>query len=87
VETASVLTQLSLTSNAPEFGTEPVVDSVVLTLPYYSTVVDQDTDGRSIYRIDSIYGNAPFKLSVSRSNYFLNDFDPNSNFEVAQKYY
>lgn len=87
LETASVLTQLSLSTNAPVFGTEPVVDSVVLTLPYYSTVVDQDTDGTSIYRLDSLYGTAPFKLSVSRSNYFLNDYDPASNFEVAQKYY
>ncbi len=87
LETASVLTQLSLPSNAPVFGTEPVVDSVVLILPYYSKVIDQDADGNSTYKLDSIYGNSPFKLSITRSNYFLNDFDPDSNFEVAQKYY
>ncbi len=87
LETANVLTQLSLPINAPVFGTEPVVDSVVLTLPYYSKVVEQDAEGNTVYKLDSIYGNAPYKLSITRSNYFLNDFDPDSNFEAAQKYY
>ncbi|MFZ4706843.1 MAG: DUF4270 domain-containing protein [Bacteroidales bacterium] len=32
--TASLFTQIRMTSNAPTFGTNPVVDSVVLVLPY-----------------------------------------------------
>jgi hypothetical protein len=38
--TASLYTQIRLTSNAPDFGTNPVVDSVVLILPYYSLFGD-----------------------------------------------
>ena len=39
--------------------------------------------------MDSIYGdrNQTFDIVVSRSNYFLRDLDPNSNFQQAQEYY
>lgn len=86
-QVANVLTQLSLSSNNPQFGSQPVVDSVVLTLPYYSTVVETGEDGNPVYKLDSIYGELPYKLTVSRSNYFLNDFDPNADFVTTQKYY
>lgn len=41
------------------------------------------------YELDSIYGNieAPFRLKVERSTFFLRDLDPNTNFEEAQEYY
>ncbi|NDV15241.1 DUF4270 family protein [Muricauda sp. TY007] len=43
------------------------------------------------FDLDSIYGysneNRTFNLVVSRSNYFLRDLDPNSNFQQAQEYY
>jgi hypothetical protein len=84
---ASVLTQLSLTSNNPVFGTDAKLDSVVLSLPYFSTQVEADANGDPIYKLDSIYGSGAFKLTVSRSNYFLNDFDPAANFQSRQKYY
>ncbi len=86
-QVASVLTQLSLTSNNPEFGTEAVVDSVVLTLPYFSTAVEAGEDGNPIYKLDSLFGNSPYKLTVSRSKFFLNNFDPEADFALAQKYY
>ncbi|HSM64544.1 MAG TPA: DUF4270 family protein, partial [Gillisia sp.] len=54
-QVANVLTQLSLTTNNPEFGTQPIVDSVVLTLPYYSTVVETGEDGNPVYKLDSIF--------------------------------
>jgi hypothetical protein len=38
--TASLYTQIKLTTNAPTFGTNPVVDSVVLVLPYYGLFGD-----------------------------------------------
>ncbi len=86
-QVASVLTQLSLSAINPQFGTEPVVDSVVITLPYFSTAVEAGEDGNTIYELDSIFGNSPYKLTVSRSNFFLNNFDPEADFASAQKYY
>ena len=84
---ANVLTQLSLSTMDPFFGTEPSLDSVVLTLPYFNTQIDLNDLGYPVYKLDSVYGNMPFKLKISRSNYFLNDFDPEANFETRQKYY
>ena len=88
-QVANVLTQLSLPTADldPEFGTNPIVDSVVLTIPYYSTIVETGDDGNPIYKLDSIYGSSPYKLTITRSNFFLNDFDPEANFVTAQKYY
>lgn len=39
--------------------------------------------------LDSIYGNReqPFNLKVARSDFFLRDLDPNTNFQEAQEYY
>jgi len=86
-QVANVLTQLSLSTNNPLFGTEPNLDSVVLTLPYFNTQTEINDIGNPVYKLDSVYGNMPFKLKISRSNFFLNDFNPDSNFEVRQKYY
>ncbi|MCM4160543.1 DUF4270 domain-containing protein [Antarcticibacterium flavum] len=85
--TANVLTQLSLPSGNPSFGNRPRLDSVVLTLPYFSTRLEADEQGNNVYRLDSVYGNSPIKLTVSRTNYFINDFDPDANFENRQRYY
>lgn len=87
LHTAEVLTQMSLSQPNPNFGNEPIMDSVVLTLPYYSTEIETDIDGNTVYRLDSIYGNAPFKLSITPSRYFINDYDPEDNFETSQKYF
>ena len=86
-QVASVLTQVSLSANDPDFGNQPVLDSVVLNVPYFSTQIENDEDGNPQYELDSIYGSAPFKLSVLESNFFMNQFDPETNFEQAQKYY
>src|SRR5690606_23764093 len=69
------------------FGEEPTIDSVVLTLPYFNTRLENNETGDAVYRLDSVYGNSPFKLSVSRSGFYLNDFDPDANFETRQRYY
>ena len=58
-----------------------------MTLPYFSTETEKNDLGNPVYRLDSIYGNAAFKLKISRSNFFLNDFDPEANFENRQRYY
>lgn len=87
LQTASVLTQLSLSAPAPDFGVEATIDSVVLTLPYFSTRLENNEAGESVYRLDSVFGSSPFKFSVFRSGYYLNDFDPDANFETRQRYY
>ena len=85
--TASFLSQMTLSRFSPEFGDNTVVDSVVLTLPYFSSLVETDTDGNSTYTIDSTFANSgPVKLSVYRSNFFLNDLDPDSGFEDLAVY-
>lgn len=83
---ASILSQLSLSAVDPDFGTNPVLDSVVMVMPYYSTAKNQE-DGETVYELDSVYGNGPIKVSVYESNYFLRDLDPETNFEEQQAYY
>jgi len=85
--TASMLSQVSLPTNNPTFGVEPELDSVVLTIPYFSTEGDLDEDGNIEYVLDSIYGNTPIKISVQESNYYLNDLDPAADFQDRQRYY
>jgi hypothetical protein len=85
--TASILSQLSLPTNNPTFGVAPELDSVVLTIPYFSRERDLDEDGNIQYVLDSVYGNTPIKISLQESNYFLNDLDPEADFQDRQKYY
>ncbi|GAA0754337.1 DUF4270 domain-containing protein [Psychroflexus lacisalsi] len=79
-----LLTQLSLTQTNPNFGSNPVIDSVVMTLPFYSRQIEEDE-----YELDSVYGNGSFKLNVYQSNQFLRDLDPgqNGDFQDRQLYY
>lgn len=85
--TASFVSQMSPSALDPSFGTDVVLDSVVLTIPYFSTIEGTDEDGNTTYTLDSIFGSSPMKISAFRNNYFLRDFDPESNFEETQKYY
>ena len=80
----SILTQLELQNTSPDFGQDPVLDSVVLTLPLFSQLIDTDT-----YQLDSIFGDGGFKISIFESNQFLSDIDPgeNGDFENQQIYY
>ncbi len=78
--TASVVAQLTPTAFSPTFGENPVIDSVVLTIPYFSRPIGFDDNGNTTYSIqDSLYGDAskPIKLSIYRNNYFLRSFNPN----------
>lgn len=86
-QTASVLTQLNLSSADPDFGNNPVLDSVILTIPYFHTQVEATENEEGRYELDSIYGNSPIKLSIIQSNLFLTDYDPETEFEQRQKYY
>ncbi len=85
--TASFLSQVTLSRFDPEFGNNTVVDSVVLTLPYFSTLEDSDSEGNNTYSLDSVFANTgAVKLSVFRSDFFLNDLDPDSGFEDVAIY-
>ena len=70
-----------------DFGDNVVLDSVVLTIPYFSRGIDTSEEGDITYEIDSVYGEDPIKLSVYRNNFFFRTFDPFSNFDTSQSYY
>ena len=86
---ASIVSQLTPTTFDPDFGTDPAIDSVVVNIPYFSTVISVDSDGKSTYKLDSLYGNsgAEFKLTIYQNNYFLRDFDPSGEINSTQNYY
>lgn len=88
------VTQLSLSEFEPKIHSGVVVDSVVLTVPYFSTKLSTDSNGWGKYELDSIYtSNAvdqefdPIKLKVYRNGYTLNSYDPNEDFATAKKYF
>jgi len=83
----SVVTTVTPSSYNPSFGENVVLDSVVLTIPYFSTSLEVLEDGETTYELDSVFGSAPIKLSMYESSYFLRDFDPNLGINDLQKYY
>lgn len=63
----SILSQIQPSKLNPTFGTNAVLDSVVFSLPYFSTAtstasvqIGNVTETATTYRLDSIYGNQPF---------------------------
>jgi len=94
---ANFVTQVELASVSPVFNntdTElyqmlPAIDSVVLDIPYFSTLKTTNTDGTKVYELDSIYGTeaSKFKLSVYQSNYYLRDLDPTQSLGEQQLFY
>lgn len=104
---ANFVTQVELSTINPVFNntdTElyedlPVIDSVVLDIPYFNKFVEKNTTtGVSTYTLDSIYGakpydqtpataNSKFKLSVYQSNYYLRDLDPAQSLSEQQLFY
>ncbi|WP_047549799.1 DUF4270 domain-containing protein [Psychroserpens sp. Hel_I_66] len=86
--TASFVSQIRGTLTDPDFGGNPVIDSVVMTIPYFSTATGIGPNGSTQFRLDSIYGSGSFDLSIYESNYFLRDFDPtSSDIDEPQNYY
>jgi hypothetical protein len=86
---ANIITEVVPIEFSKDFGTDPVIESVILNIPYFSTLLATDSDGNSTYQLDSIFGNStvPFKLSVYKSNYLLRTLDPSTSFEESQNYY
>lgn len=73
--TANFATQLVLSTVNPIVGANPVIDNVVLSIPYFTDPLKTvtNTDGSHTYVLDSIYGasNAKIKLSVYESGYLM----------------
>jgi hypothetical protein len=104
---ANFVTQVELSTLNPVFNntdTElyedlPVIDSVILDVPYFKTLKSTNSDNTNTYRLDSIFGatpydkdtpstnNSKFKLSVYQSNYFLRDLDPDQSLAEQQLFY
>lgn len=90
--TSNFVTQLELASGNPIFTTidnAPVIDSVVLTVPYFSRLSETSSAGVKTYELDSIFGPSlsKFKLSVYESGFYLRDLDPTEQFGVQQVFY
>jgi hypothetical protein len=89
--TASIISQIIPASYSEDFDVNPVIDSVVINIPYFSTITGTDSENTeaATYAIDSLYGNesAPFKLKIYQNNYYLRDYDPSDPEFGAQNYY
>ena len=85
--TSSFVGQMVPDQYSPDFGDNIVLDSVVLTIPYFSRGVETSDEDDITYELDSVYGGSPIKLSIYRNNFFLRSFDPYGGFDDTQKYY
>jgi hypothetical protein len=83
-----VFYKTDLNPTLPDFE-PPVVDSVVLNVPYFNRLIENNSDGTMTYALDSIYGGASskFNLEVLESGYFLRDLDPAEQFTTQQVFY
>lgn len=94
---ANFVTQVELDDEDPTFNNTdptnyqqlPVIDSVILNVPYFSTLKETDSNNHRTYDLDSIYGpsESKFQLSIYQSNYFLRDLDPSQALAERQLYY
>ncbi|RZN74727.1 MAG: DUF4270 domain-containing protein [Winogradskyella sp.] len=88
---ASVLTQVNTGLIDPTFGENVVLDSVVLTIPFFSRNVGVIDETFIDYEIDSVLPReesySPIKLSIFENSYFLRDFNPNDDFDSNQAYF
>lgn len=80
--TYDLLSQLTLSTVDPDLGEDPILDSVVLEIPYFS----RDISGglQEEFALDSVYSpNTSLELRVYESNYFINSFDEDDISEPA----
>lgn len=88
---ANFVTQVELASVNPSIDAmlHPAIESVILTIPYFSTQLTTfTTDVPGTYKLDSIYGpevRSKFILNVYESGYFLRDLNPLD--QLQQAYY
>lgn len=79
-KTANYVTQAELSDPDPLLGVNPVIDSVYVYIPYYTTVKEPDgTTGNSKYNdIEPFYGTrtATMNLRIFENGYYLRSTDP-----------
>ncbi|MCC9062249.1 DUF4270 domain-containing protein [Flavobacterium piscisymbiosum] len=87
--TANFVSQVALEANAPTIGESPEIESVVLSVPYFSHATAADPNGGNLYALDSIYGdkNGKLKLSVYESGYQMRSSYIDGGSQFAQLYY
>jgi hypothetical protein len=96
--TANFATQVQLASINPviDSNLSQAVESVTLYIPYYTNAkVTNNTEGRPIYTLDSIYGNktSKIKLSIYENKYLIGSLNtegggaPLSDQNYPQLYY
>ena len=87
---ASIVSQLLLPTLGENYnyGTNAVIDSVLINIPYQSTKEDNEADGRPKFSIDSVIGDSDveFQLNVYELKTFLNTLDPNDPSKRAVYY-
>ena len=88
---ANFATQLQLAVLNPIFDAalSPEIDSVYLTIPYFSAKTATDDAGVGTYELDSIYGPeaATLDLKIYESGFYIRDLDPTSTTQSVQGYY
>jgi|GEM_PF-1105540 len=87
----SVLAKAALATYDHSFGTNPILSSVVVNIPYFSTLESSEFEDSgettNTYSLDSIFNaNEEVKLSLYYSDYFLSDLDP-ENLEQQNRYF
>lgn len=87
--TASLVAQVTPLTTDPRFGTNAVLDSVVLNIPYFSRATGVVNNGITEYALSNQYGdtNAPIKLTIYRNNFFLRNFNPTSQTNTGPNYF
>lgn len=85
--TGSLVSQMGSSLINPDFGSNVTIDSVVMTIPYFSTRVEVNTEGETIYKLDSVFGSGLIDLSIFENKYFLNSVNPNDDFDAPLVYY
>jgi hypothetical protein len=76
---ASIISQLTLLNPGTySYGENAVIDSVIVDIPYESTEIENDDEGRPQFTLDSIIGdiNVDFKVNVYELKTFLNNLNP-----------
>lgn len=85
---AHIVTQIEMASasDLSSIGSNPVLDSVYVYIPFTSSLISTDSNGDKSYNVANIYGNGKITLNVYENGYYLRPTDPNNNFET-QFYY
>ena len=84
---ASVIGQLTFSLDV-NFGTDPSIDTIIVSIPYYATQIGDYENGSPEFELDSIIGNqdVSFRLKVSELQTYLNTLDPDNPSEELNYY-